>query len=207
VLVVDNEETDRDLLASVLAPLGFDVRQAASGEECLALLRRREADWQPDAIFMDLAMPGIDGWETLRRIRREALGPAALAIVSANAFDKGLDNDVGIAASDFITKPVRVPELLDWLGRALGLEWTTASNVPAPVAAPAPTAALVLPEAPHLRALQELVDLGYVRGIVKRLDQIEAESPACAAFVARMRAMAREFRLDEMNGVIRQALG
>jgi len=206
VLVVDNEETDRDLLASVLAPLGFDVRQAASGEACLSLLRRRDADWQPDAIFMDLAMPGIDGWETLRRIRREALGPAALAIVSANAFDKGLDNDVGIAASDFITKPVRVPELLDWLGRALRIEWTTAPTLPAVVAATVPTAALALPDAPHLRALQELVDLGYVRGIVKRLDQIEAESPPCAAFVERMRTMAREFRLDEMNGVLRQAL-
>lgn len=205
VLVVDNEETDRDLLASVLAPLGFDVRQAASGEACLELLRRRDPDWRPDAIFMDLAMPGIDGWETLRRIRREALGPAALAIVSANAFDKGLENDVGIAASDFITKPVRVNELLGWLGRALGLAWTTAAE-PAPPPAPAPTSSLALPGASHLRALQELVDLGYVRGIVKQLDQIEAESPTCAAFVARMRTMAREFRLDEMNGVIRQAL-
>jgi signal transduction histidine kinase/CheY-like chemotaxis protein/purine-cytosine permease-like protein len=206
ILVVDNEEIDRDLLARVLTPLGFDVRQAASGEECLVMLRRRDPDWSPDAIFMDLAMPGIDGWETLRRIRREALGPAALAIVSANAFDKGLENDVGIAASDFITKPVRVPELLDWLGRALALEWTTADPQAAPAPPPAPSTPLALPEGPHLRALQELVDLGYVRGIVKRLDQIEAESPACAAFVTRLRAMARDFQLDEMNGVIRQAL-
>jgi hypothetical protein len=45
-----------------------------------------------------------------------------------------------------------------------------------------------------------------VRGIVRRLDQIEAESPACAGFVARLRTMAREFRLDEMNGVLRKAL-
>ncbi len=209
VLVVDNEETDRDLLASVLAPLGFEVRQAASGEACLALLRDPQRGFRPDVVFMDLAMPGIDGWETLRRIRREVLGPAALAIVSANAFDKALDNDVGIAPDDFITKPVRVNELLDWLGRALALEWITAETAPPIVHAPeasASDATGALPDAPHLRALQELVDLGYVRGIVKRLDQIEAESPACAAFVARMRGMARGFQLDEMNGVIRRAL-
>lgn len=208
ILVVDNEEADRGLLVNVLTPLGFELRQAASGEECLALLREQPLNWRPDAIFMDLAMPGIDGWETLRRIRHEAIGPPALAVVSANAFDQGLDNDVGITPADFFTKPVRVNELLDWLGRALGLAWR---NLPSP---PAPTALaveagepLAMPDAQHLRALQELVNLGYVRGIVKRLDLIERESPACAAFVERMRAMARGFRLDEMNGVIERALG
>ncbi len=190
---------------SLLAPLGFELRTAASGEEALALLRSRA--WPPDAVFMDLAMPGIDGWETIRRIRHEALGPAAIAIVSANAFDKGLENDVGIRAADFITKPVRVAELLDWLGRALALEWVSAAAAsPLSEPAPAPEAPLALPAEPHLRALQELVDIGYVRGIVKRLDQIEHESPACAAFVERMRAMARGFRLDEMNGVLKRAL-
>jgi hypothetical protein len=159
---------------------------------------------------MDLAMPGIDGWETIRRIRegRDGVrGPAAIAIVSANAFDKGLENDVGITPRDFITKPVRVAELLDWLGHALALPWTTAAASAAqPLPPAAPDAPLALPAEPHLRALQELVNIGYVRGIVKRLDQIETESPACAAFVERMRTMARSFRLDEMNGVLERAL-
>jgi signal transduction histidine kinase/purine-cytosine permease-like protein len=206
ILVVDNEEADRGLLVSVLQPLGFEIRQAASGEECLALLRDQAQPWRPDAIFMDLAMPGIDGWETLRRIRHEALGPPALAIVSANAFDQGLDNDVGITPRDFITKPVRVSELLDWLGRALALQWTAGPATPEPTPAPPPDGPLALPAEPHLRALQELVNIGYVRGIVKRLDQIETESPACAAFVGRMRTLARGFRLEEMNGVLARAL-
>ena len=118
VLVVDNEQVDRELLAQVLAPLGFEVRLAADGHECLALLR----GLRPDAILMDLAMPGIDGWETLRRLRREALSDAPVAIVSANAFDRGLDNDLGVMPADFVLKPVRLGELLDWLGRALALE-------------------------------------------------------------------------------------
>ncbi|MFT3664806.1 ATP-binding protein [Piscinibacter sp.] len=201
ILVVDNEEADRGLLVSVLAPLGFELRSAGSGEEALALLRERR--WRPDAIFMDLAMPGIDGWETIRRVRGEGLGPAAIAVVSANAFDKALDNDAGIAPADFITKPVRVAELLDWLGGALALEWH--ASAPAE-AAPAAEATLALPAAPQLRALQELVEIGYVRGIVKRLDRIEAESPESAAFVERLRVMARGFQLDEMTGVLRRAL-
>ena len=206
VLVVDNEEADRELLVSVLEPLGFELRTVASGEAALALLRERA--WVPDAIFMDLAMPGIDGWETIRRMRGEALAPAAVAVVSANAFDKGLENDVGISPADFITKPVRVSELLDWLGAALALEWSTAERTPPPEPeeAPAGDDVLALPAAPHLRALQELVNIGYVRGIVKRLDQIESESPESTAFVERMRTMARGFQLDEMNGVLKRAL-
>ena len=67
LLVVDNEEPDRELLVHLLAPMGFELRTAASGHDCLDLLA---AGYRPDVIFMDLAMVGIDGWETLRRIRQ-----------------------------------------------------------------------------------------------------------------------------------------
>ena len=92
LLVVDNEEIDRTLLTRRLEALGFEVVQAASGTAALGLLSERSVD----AILMDLAMPGIDGWETVRTLRRQALSDAPVAIVSANAFDRGQDNDVGI---------------------------------------------------------------------------------------------------------------
>ena len=79
----------------------------------------------PDLVLMDMSLPGIDGWETIRRLRLLAPGRAqAVAIVSANAFDKGLENDVGIPGEDFILKPVRHSELLDWLTLRLSLVWT-----------------------------------------------------------------------------------
>jgi signal transduction histidine kinase len=201
VLVVDNEEVDRGLLVSVLQPLGFEIHQAASGHECLAMLRQI----QPDAIFMDLAMPGIDGWETLRRIRQEDLSAAPAAIVSANAFDKGLDNDVGILPQDFLVKPVRVGELLDWLGTRLSLQWVSTPAPAREAASPAP-AGEALPEPRHLRGLAHQVALGYYRGIVRLLDEIEAEQPECAAFVARLRTLAREFQFDTMTHLIHDAL-
>jgi CheY-like chemotaxis protein len=201
VLVVDNEEVDRDLLVNVLAPLGFDVRRAASGHDCLAML----AQFQPDAILMDLAMPGIDGWETIRRMRAGTLSRAPVAIVSANAFDKGLDNDAGIAPADFVLKPVRKAELLDWLGRALALEWLHAPQPVVPMSVPPAPAPFVLPSDERLRALGEMVDLGYFRGIVTLLDAIEAEAPASASFVAHLRELARQFQLDAMTGVLRKA--
>jgi len=201
ILVVDNEEVDRGLLASVLQPLGFEIHQAASGHECLAMLHQI----RPDAIFMDLAMPGIDGWETLRRIQGEGLSTAPVAIVSANAFDKGLDNDVGITPQDFLVKPVRVAELLDWLGARLALEWLSAD--PGMLVSPAPVPDMWALPSPHwLRSLASQVELGYYRGIVRVLDQIEAEQPDCAAFLARLRGLAREFQFDTMNRLIQDAL-
>ncbi|HYF19941.1 MAG TPA: ATP-binding protein, partial [Ramlibacter sp.] len=140
ILVVDNEEPDRELLVQLLEPLGFELRTAASGHDALDLLA---SGLRFDAILVDLAMPGIDGWETIRRMRAMENLQAKIAVVSANAFDKGLDNDAGIRAEDFILKPVRHSELLDWLERQLALCWTDSS--PPPESAPPAPAQIVRP--------------------------------------------------------------
>ncbi len=202
LLVVDNEEVDRSLLARRLQALGFDVLQAGSGTAALGLLQEAKVGSTVHAILMDLAMPGIDGWETLRTLRRHKLSDAPVAIVSANAFDKGLDNDVGIAAADFITKPVRLDELLDWLGRQLGLRWLAA---PPPVAADTAWGG-PRPGRTQLQALREVVDLGYPRGVHKLLDQIEADSPDCAAWLAGLRSLAQRFEFDRMTPLIQDAI-
>ena len=202
ILVVDNEKVDREMLQNVLDPLGFQVEQAASGFECLQILPRLA----PHLVFMDLAMPGIDGWETIRRIRQQRLSDAHIAILSANAFDKNLDNDVGIAPEDFIVKPLRVDELLDWIGRKLGLEWVSAS-APAAVAMHGPVhpAALVPPAPEYLAALDELISLGYVRGILNKLGEIERLGPDHGEFVRVLRDLARTFQFDAMKEVLRKS--
>ena len=200
ILVVDNEQADRELLAHLLQPMGFELRLAASGHDCLDLLA---AGYQPEVILMDLAMPGIDGWETIRRLRELLKGsphpPPLIAIVSANAFDRGLDNDVGIPSEDFILKPVRHADLLDWLERRLNLSW-----LDTPPAAPLPTVPqhqagdAGQPSPQQLADLRELVVLGYYRGILNQLDDIERLSPQCSAFAGDMRDLARQFQFETM---------
>jgi signal transduction histidine kinase/ActR/RegA family two-component response regulator len=208
ILVVDNEEADRRLMVDLLQPLGFEVSTAASGEDALALLALAEPN-PPDAVFMDLAMPGIDGWQTIRRLRA-AGHTMPLAVVSANAFDKRLDNDVGLPSEDFIVKPVRLAELLDWLGQRLELVWRVDERVVEGVAGPVMAglegqAGTALPPAAMLSTLKDAVSLGHVRGIGRALDAMGAD-PAHAVFVARMRALAGQFRYEVMNDLLTKAL-
>jgi CheY-like chemotaxis protein len=214
ILVVDNEEADRELLVNLLQPIGFELRTAASGHDCLDLLA---AGYQPDVILMDLAMPGIDGWETIRRIRTLEQGgkapsggsalhemksvgaPIRIAVVSANAFEKGHDNDGAIASEDFIVKPVRHSELLDWLGRRLALVWEDDSLQKSEHESTGRPGLQTIPDAKMVEPLLQAATLGYYRGILTQLDRIEAADPAFAAWVADMRALARQFRFEDIS--------
>ncbi|MDH0866752.1 ATP-binding protein [Mitsuaria sp. GD03876] len=211
VLVVDNESDDRHLLIELLEPLGFTVREASSGHDALDLVA---AGWVPDAVLMDLAMPGIDGWETIRRLRRmlEDLGvrPPVIAIVSANAFERGQENDAGIDARDFILKPVRHELLLDWLTERLSLRWRAdAGTVPGAAASAAaiavePPAPVEIPPPAQLAGLREALELGYYRGVMQQLDEIEATAPRWRAFCETQRALARQFQFEAMlRGLMR----
>ena len=204
ILLVDNEEPDRDLLASLLQPMGFEIRVAASGHDALDLL---VAGLQPDVVLLDLAMPGIDGWETLRRIRALEGPQPQVAIVSANAFDRGLDNGLGLPPEDFIVKPVRHSELLDWLERKLAIEWLdTPSLSGEPVAellcdtntVAASPALSALPGRTDLLALRELVRLGFYRGVVNKLDSIATTAPQAALLVQGMRTLVGQYQFETM---------
>ncbi len=200
LLIVDNERIDRELLASVLEPIGFLLAQADSGQNCLEVVRR----FQPHLILMDLAMPDMDGWQTIRRLR-EGMTDAEIAVISANAFDKGMDNDVGVSPDEFFTKPVSIDELLDWMGRRLNLEWisTEATLVPAE---PSERAQLVLPCDAQLRALDEQIEMGFPRGIRAKLDEIEKLDARHGEFVAVMRTLVRQFQFDVMREILRKGI-
>ncbi|MDT4835093.1 hypothetical protein FQZ97_687490 [compost metagenome] len=110
---------------------------------------------------------------------------------------------MGIAPEDFFVKPVRHTELLDWLERRLALQWTDIAARPAPaVAAPR---AMQPPSLARLRALDEAVGLGYFRGIMNQLDDIDAAQPECAAWTEAQRALARQFQFEAMGRALAEA--
>jgi len=199
ILVVDNDRNDRELLAEILAPLGFIVGQAASGQECLQC----HAGFAPDLILMDLAMPGMDGWEASHLLRTEHGCTVPIGIVSANAYDKGLPNPAGIGADDFFTKPVQLGELLDWIGRRLQLDWIAPE---AAAASARPSGQPQLPSPAQLAPLRAQVKAGYMRGIKQQLDVIATLGEPYLHFVDIMRAHAQRFELEAMARLLEQGV-
>ena len=212
VLVVDNEESERELMARWLQPLGFDVLLATSGHDAIALLDgvAPGSERAPHAVFMDLAMPGIDGWETLRRLRASGWAEVPMAIVSANAFDKGLQAEAADSAwreQAFFVKPVRREELTGWLGQQLGLSWCHAECT-VPVEAPAALETAADPmtglAAEDWAPLLDLVRLGYAKGVVQWLDDWMRQRPDQAAWAQRLLGLAREFRFEAIEQLLLQ---
>jgi two-component system cell cycle response regulator DivK len=120
ILVVEDNPLNLKLVRDVLQFAGYDVIEAQSGEEGL---RVAEED-PPDLVLMDLQLPGIDGTETLRRLRQGSLG-RDVPIVAVTAFAMAEDRERATLAGfdGYVEKPISVRELPGqieaFLGRAV----------------------------------------------------------------------------------------
>jgi signal transduction histidine kinase/DNA-binding response OmpR family regulator len=108
VLIVDDERANRDLLKVMLAPEGFLLLTASSGEEALALL----AHQPPDLILLDVMMPGMDGYEVAGKIKGNP-DTSSVPIIMVTAMDDHKARLLGLNAGveDFLTKPLDRAEL------------------------------------------------------------------------------------------------
>jgi signal transduction histidine kinase/CheY-like chemotaxis protein/purine-cytosine permease-like protein len=201
LLVVDDQPLHRQLLAGILMPLGFVVREAASGQECLEIVDQRA----PDLLLLDITMDGLDGWQTAKAVR--ALQPAnrlPIVFVSANLFDNRPEELRELDCQGFVAKPLVESELLDVLRGALGLEWVTEQ---APVSTPAqfqrPRASgLPLPQ--DLREeLQRLARQGQAAALRQRLWQAQTTEPAHAATLVMLQACADRFDFQTLLEYLR----
>jgi two-component system, OmpR family, response regulator MprA len=108
IMVVDDEAAVRDALRRALRLEGYDVELAADGAEAL---RRLEDGAQPDALLLDVLMPGVDGLEVCRRLRRSGSRlPVLMLTARAEVSDRVSGLDAG--ADDYLAKPFALQELL-----------------------------------------------------------------------------------------------
>lgn len=200
LLIVDDHPMQRQMLAGLLLPLGFDINESTNGQECLDSVR----DHPPDAILLDVSMDDMDGWETARRIR--AFGVTIpIIMVSANAFENEPQRLAAAGAQAFVDKPVIESELLHALQSHLQIEWLTelpqpdwvepAANVPELVA-------MLPPEC--VATLRHLASIGHANGLSQALDKLLLERPDTAPQVLRLREMAERFAFTELLAVLTQ---
>lgn len=115
VLVVDDNETARTILARQLKHFGYRVKEAASGEDAIALLQTANDEATFDLILMDWIMPGMDGIETARQLQSERTIKKPPVIIFLTAYDKKkmLDNAQDVQFQEILTKPIFPSDLLN----------------------------------------------------------------------------------------------
>jgi CheY-like chemotaxis protein len=116
VLVVEDNEDIREMMALALQLAGADVVCASNGREALALLKERSA---PNLILLDLMMPVMNGWELNAALKRdEMLAKVPIVVISA----MGEGGAAGLDPAEFISKPVDIDRLIDVVSEHCGGE-------------------------------------------------------------------------------------
>ena len=116
LLLVEDNEMNRDMLSRRLQRRGYEVIMAVDGEEGIKLARSES----PDLILMDMSLPVIDGWEANRRIKA-AVATRTIPIIALTAHAMATDREKALTAGcdDYDTKPVELPRLLGKIDRLL----------------------------------------------------------------------------------------
>ncbi len=199
LLVVDDIATNRAVLRALLEPIGFEIAEAASGAEALALM----APLQPDVVFLDLRMPGMDGLELARRLRalpRDA--KLKLIAMSASVLSFNREKAFAAGCDDFLPKPFREDDLLARLGLALQLEWVgdTAKLTRADSRSPFEQVRTTL-DAGTLGELLALTRRGEIAALRRRLEDLAGDP-----LVDLLAGIAKTYRMERIREILERQL-
>lgn len=106
ILIVDDDENIADLISLYLTKECFDTKKVTDGEEALAVFK----SYEPNLILLDLMLPGVDGYEVCREIRKDSTIPIIMLSAKGETFDKVLGLELG--ADDYMIKPFDAKELV-----------------------------------------------------------------------------------------------
>ncbi len=110
LLLVEDNEMNRDMLSRRLMRRSYEVVIAVDGEEGLTLARTES----PDLILMDMSLPILDGWEATRRLKADpATANIPIIALTAHAMSSDRDKALEAGCDDYDTKPVEMPRLLE----------------------------------------------------------------------------------------------
>lgn len=120
ILLVDDNEFNRDMLSKRLARRGYQISTAVDGAECLAMVH---AEPPPDLILLDLSLPVISGWEVTTKLKSDP-ATAVIPVIALTAHSMVGDREraLGVGCDDYDTKPVEFVRLLEKIEALLSVE-------------------------------------------------------------------------------------
>jgi len=207
VLIVDDRWENRSVVGNLLAPLGFEIREAENGYSGL----KQAVETHPDLIVTDLVMPVMDGFEMARRLRRlPEFARVPIFASSASVFNMNRQKSEESGCDAFIPKPVHAEELFEKIGDCLGLEWIYEERSESADLAPPATesvsddwARVPLP-AEELATLQDAAAIGDIENIERAATRLKQLSPEFVALGDRLLQLAQEFDMEEIQTLVNQ---
>ncbi|MCP4403106.1 MAG: response regulator [bacterium] len=197
----------RQLLVKLLAPFGFELREATNGQEAIDVWEQ----WQPDLIWMDLQMPVMDGYEATAQIRQtEQRGESERTVIialSASAFEEERCTALANGCNDFLRKPFREADLFDVLKTYLGAQFVYEEGAERDAIAEQQGTTLRLDALAALPAellskLEQAALTSAIHKISVPIDDIRLHSPGVADALARL---ANSYEYREILAALRQA--
>jgi signal transduction histidine kinase/CheY-like chemotaxis protein len=197
IMVVDDVPVNRSLIDEILTPLRFEVSAVGSAETALDHIEK--SGRPPDALIVDLRMPGMDGLEFARRVRDAYGDRPKIVLMSASvlAFDPQIAFEAG--CDDFLPKPFREADLLERLGRALKLKWETSTPPDATTA----TKHLDPAELEQIRTeLLDCAQRGDIRGIREQIDNWSLDFIELERLNKTLRPLVAAYQMDGIRHVL-----
>src|SRR6201985_3483805 len=191
IVITDDDPVQRDLLREVLTPLGFILLSAPDGPGCLALAQH----CRPDLFLLDITIPGMDGWKVAETLRSNGHHQARILMVSASALEAHGTPLAQPYHDGYLMKPIDIPRLLETIRQLLKLEWQYEADEIVVPRWQVETGSR--PSVKHVEELIGLGQIGYIKAIQVKLDEIGSEHPEHADFVAQMRSLVDRFDLDQ----------
>jgi signal transduction histidine kinase/DNA-binding NarL/FixJ family response regulator len=125
ILVAEDKPENRQLLVELLAPVGFEVLEAANGQEAIAVWKR----WSPHLIWMDLRMPVMDGYQATQQIKAARSQAPIIIALTGSAFEEERMVALAMGCDDFVRKPFRAETIFEKMAEFLGVRYLYAEVV------------------------------------------------------------------------------
>ncbi len=205
ILVVDDRWENRSVLINLLEPVGFELIEAENGQEGM----ERALTHQPDLIVTDLAMPVMDGFEFLEKVRSHPqLQARPILVSSASVFEIDRHKSLAAGGNDFLPKPVQADTLLELIQKYLQLDWIydqnqdSSSNSKEKI-----TPDQILPPAIEvLQKIRKIAELGDLDSIVEIAQQIQTTNAEYSEFARELIRLAESFQTKALRAFIQHYL-
>jgi signal transduction histidine kinase/CheY-like chemotaxis protein/ligand-binding sensor domain-containing protein len=194
-LIADDREENQVLLEESFSSLGFEVTCVSDGQQAIDAWREH----RPDLIWMDILMPGVDGYAATRAIRaeEEAGRHTVIIAVTASAFEHDRERILAAGCDDFVAKPFLQETLFDKIVTHLGVRWDYE-----PLADPA-TPKLAVKRVAIPEALRVRMSDALTRGDIVAAHQVNEELHDCdSAMAARITELIKGYRFDDVQALV-----